>query len=241
MSFSFPEKLKNEGWCFIPGYHYDADTEHLNDLREQYEHHLVLDPYSLGNRYRAYAQCRFDETGILEFGQFHPYQQTKAYNPDTGGVVREYPLIRQAVLSNPLFNHLIKQDIQFVKEYGCIDHPSLLSIGVHLFRYKATYNQPAYSSPIWLHRDDEDVVFVHLINRSENLLGGDNIIAPDNKSIEIVFRLNHALDTFVVNHNKYHAITPIGHSTVDGFSFRDIILVTFQRMETAIGNSDEKY
>ncbi|MFU2318743.1 hypothetical protein [Rahnella sp. PCH160] len=30
--------------------------------------------------------------------------------------------------------------------------------------YEAQCGSPAYSSPVWLHKDDEDVVFVHLIH-----------------------------------------------------------------------------
>lgn len=231
---TYPQELIDNGWCFIPGNHYQAETAHLDTLRKGYLSDLILDPYSNGNRFRAYAQCQFREPDELTFGHFHAYQQTKEYNPDTGGVIREYPLIKKDILSNPLFINVIKDDIAFVKQYHLIGHPSELSIGIHLFRYKATFGSPAYSSPIWLHRDDEDVVFVHLIDRSDTLMGGDNIIAVDGKSIETVFRLENPLDTFVVNHKKYHAITPIGHQDKEGFSYRDIILVTFQLMETAV-------
>ena len=229
----FTEKLFENGWCYINGSSYSSDLKQLNSLRKHFTNQLILDPYSNGNRYRAYAQCKYSENGDLQFGHFHSYQQTAEYNPDTGGTVREYPLINQEVLQNPLFVQIIQDDMNFVDQYNHIGHPSTLSIGIHLFRYKAFHNAPAYSSPIWLHRDDEDVVFVHLVNRSERLMGGENIIASDNKSIETVFSLINPLDTFVVNHKKYHAITPIGHQSEEGFSFRDIILVTFQKMETA--------
>jgi hypothetical protein len=232
---NFPQELSEHGWCFINGNHYPLTQDvHLNSLREGYLSNLILDPYSNGNRYRAYTQCQYQEPEELKFGHFHAYQQTQEYNPDTGGVIREYPPINSKILSNPLFLNIIKDDIEFVKQYHHIGHPSDLSIGIHLFRYKATRESPAYSSPIWLHRDDEDVVFVHLINKSENLIGGDNIIATDGRSIETVFRLQNPLDTFVVNHKKFHAITPIGHQDKEGFSFRDIILVTFQLMEMAV-------
>lgn len=230
----FPQVLHKNGWCFINGECYQANNNDLQDLRDGFLSNLILDPYSNGNRYRAYAQCQYRTPDDLNFGFFHAYQQTEAYNPDTGGIVREYPLIKNEILANPLFRKILMDDIHFVHQYESIGHPSDLSIGVHLFRYKATNASPAYSSPIWLHRDDEDVVFVHLVNRSEKLLGGDNVIAVDSKSIETIFRLENPLDTFVVNHKKLHAITPIWHSDPNGFSFRDIILVTFQRMETAV-------
>lgn len=230
----FSQDLIENGWCLIQAPNYQITDTHLHALQEGYLSDLILDPYSHGNRYRAYAQCQFSDPDTLKFGHFHAYQQTQSYNPDTGGIVREYPLIQHNVLSNPLFLDFINKDISFVKHYGLIGDPSELSIGVHLFRYKATWGSPAYSSPIWLHRDDEDVVFVHLINRSEELMGGDNVIAENSKCIETMFRLENPGDTFVVNHKKLHAVTPIGHPHQEGFSFRDIILVTFQLMETAV-------
>lgn len=226
--------LRENGWCFIEGTHYQQSKEHLSSLNMGFQGDLLLDPYSNGNRYRAYTQCQFRGSDELSFGHFHAYRQTKEYNPDTGGVVREYPPIGSDVLSNELFLSIIKKDIEFIKQYQLVGHPSELSIGIHLFRYKASWSSPAYSSPIGLHRDDEDVVFVHLINKSEHLLGGDNVIAKDSKTIETVFRLENPMDTFVVNHEKLHAITPIGHPDKEGFSFRDVILVTFQLMETAV-------
>jgi len=72
-------------------------------------------------------------------------------------------------------------------------------------------------------------VFVHLIHASDNMLGGDNLIAPNPKNIERVLRLEALFDTLVVNHDKYHAVTPIGCRQPGETALRDIILVTFQR------------
>jgi hypothetical protein len=84
-----------------------------------------------------------------------------------------------------------------------------------------------------LHKDDENVVFVHLINCSENIIGGDNVIATDAKHMERVIRLERTFDTLVVNHNKLHAVTPVGcrGTNPNDVSTRDIILVTFQRKQ----------
>jgi hypothetical protein len=108
-----------------------------------------------------------------------------------------------------------------------------MQIWVHLFRYKATVNSPAFSSPMWLHKDDEDVVFVHLIDRSKDMIGGDSLIAPDSKHIERVIKLENRFDTLVVNHQKFHAVTPVGlkENSKEKFSTRDVILVTFQQMK----------
>lgn len=238
----YEESLCKNGYAFIPGTWYekihmqnssmDENTENeIKHILHQYGE-LIPDPYSPGSRLRAYAQCRINGSSDLFFGHFEPYLQTKAYNPDTGGIVRSYPLISTEVLENELFQLLVTEDIRFVRKYSEIGDPGEAIIGIHLFRYFATPSAPAFSSPVWLHKDDEDVVFIHLLSLSDNAMGGDNIIATDGRHIELVMRLEKPLDTFVVNHAKLHAVTPIWCKEIKGqesHCTRDIILVTFQR------------
>jgi Uncharacterized protein conserved in bacteria len=234
----FAEDLAGQGYAFIPGNYYQAlenisaDKEiflaDLETLKLGYEQ-LTLDPYSPGNRWRGYAQCRRDVQGQLCFGKFTPYKQTKAFNPDTGGIVREYPLLSAQITDNRILRELLEDDIRLVEAYGRIGNLSELTVGIHLFRYQASVDAPAYSSPVWLHKDDEDVVFVHLINASPNMVGGDSLIASHPKCIDRVMRLESLFDTLVVNHDKYHAITPVGARDSSAVAHRDIILITFQR------------
>ncbi len=239
---NYEESLSKSGYVFIPGEWYEKISMKTVSTGEsieagidkiiQHYNKLTLDPYSPGNRLRAYAQCRINGSNDLTFGHFEAYFQTKSYNPDTGDVVRSYPMIPADVLDNPVFRLLITDDIRFVRKYGEIGDPGETIIGIHLFRYLATPDAPAFSSPVWLHRDDEDVVFIHLLSLSKNAMGGDNIIATDGRHMERVMRLEEPLDTFVVNHAKLHAVTPIWCKDVAGKELqcnRDIILVTFQR------------
>nr|WP_230583888.1 2OG-Fe dioxygenase family protein [Xenorhabdus bovienii] len=71
---------------------------------------------------------------------------------------------------------------------------------------------------------------MHLINASSNMLGGDSIIASTPKKIEKVLHLEKPFDTLVVNHDKYHAVTPVGCSINGEIAIRDIILVTFHKI-----------
>ncbi|MDE9481566.1 2OG-Fe dioxygenase family protein [Xenorhabdus bovienii] len=229
--------LTSEGYAYIPGEYYKAlnkiygsgERDYLQELKNGYNN-LILDPYSLGNRWRGYAQFRRLEDGTLIFGHFTPYKQTKKYNPDTGDIVRNYPLLPNSITENAILQSLLKDDIIFVEKYGKIGNLEDLTLGIHLFRYQAKFDSPAYSSPVWLHKDDEDVVFVHLINASFNMLGGDSIIASNPKKIEKVLRLEKPFDTLVVNHDKYHAVTPVGCSINGEIAIRDIILVTFHKI-----------
>lgn len=241
----YAHHLAEQGYAFIPGSYYKSLPDINYTRQEQFladlenmklaYYGLALDPYSPGRRFRAYAQCRRDEHQRLCFGHFTPYLQTAKYNPDTGGIIRSYPMLSDALINNPILHTLLHDDIRFIESYQKVGSPDALTIGIHFFRYQATPDMPAYSSPVWLHKDDEDVVFVHLIDHSPNMLGGDSLIAGNPKCIERVLKLESLFDTLVVNHDKYHAVTPVGcrQEGESDVSTRDIILVTFQRREAA--------
>lgn len=204
------------------------DQQEFQVLKQHYQT-LKIDPYSKGNRYRSYIQFR--NTPELKFGFFEPYFQTKAYNPITGGVVREYPPISDEVLETQLFRQIIQHDLNVVNHIDSLPPVTEMMCGIHCFRYMSNNHMPAYSSPSWLHRDDENIVFIHLVNRSPDIVGGDNVIAESTENIEKVISLDNPMDTLVVNHLKLHAVTPMAapdHYQTDDFVFRDIILVTFQ-------------
>jgi len=237
----YARDLARDGYAYIPADFYYGNVfrdRALTELRADYrgleaEFGLgELDPYSPGNRYRRYAQLRVEpDSAEFEYGRFELYKQTKQYNPQTGGVVREYPLISPELQENPLLRRLLQSDIEFLRRYPRIDaDPAELMVGLHLFRYLAYPGDPAYSSPNWLHKDDENVVFIHLIGLSGNVVGGDNVIAPNAKQFETVLRLADVFDTLVINHDKLHAVTPIGTSSRNPVApaRRDILLVTFQ-------------
>lgn len=237
----YAKALEADGYAFIPSEFYFGsvlDDRDKKELRADYLQlsaafgDLQLDPYSTGNRYRKYAQLRVDKDSTdFEYGYFEPYLQTKKYNPDTGGVVRTYPLISDELQKNRMLSQILQSDINFLRCYDRLEaDPSEMMVGLHLFRYLAYADDPAYSSPNWLHKDDENVVFVHLVETSANIVGGDNVIARDAKSFETTLRLSDTFDTLVVNHDKLHAVTPVGTRGTNTAvpSHRDIMLVTFQ-------------
>lgn len=225
--------LTSNGWAFIPGKYYmgrfalNFSEEGWKDALKFAYADLVRDPYSPGNRFRSYMQFSVINNEVV-FGNYYDYQQTKEYNPDTGGVVRSYPKIHPALLADPVFYSLIESDLAFAKNYPKLGAFGDVDMGIHLFRYKATVDEPSFSSPIWLHKDDEDLVFVHHLRTSPGALGGDNLIAPNGRHIEKVLSLKSHLDTLVVDHQKFHAVTPLGAVSVEPV-FRDVILVTFQQ------------
>ncbi|KAE9547475.1 hypothetical protein FO519_009314 [Halicephalobus sp. NKZ332] len=121
---------------------------------------------------------------------------------------------------------ILKKDIEIARESGIVTFDDGLEMGLHQIRYTAKEGEPAYSSPLWLHRDDEPLVFVHLFNLTENSLGGDNLIASDHKTITNLIRLTSPLETLLLTKKPYHAVTPLG-SGDENPAYRDILLVTF--------------
>ncbi|MFU2318742.1 2OG-Fe dioxygenase family protein [Rahnella sp. PCH160] len=88
----------------MPEANYENKDTFLSDLEQlklAYEN-LTLDPYSPGNRWRGYAQCRRNAQGELSFGQFTAYKQTKKIQSGYRGIIRQYPLLPKNITANRL-------------------------------------------------------------------------------------------------------------------------------------------
>ena len=144
----------------------------------------------------------------------------------TGGAVRRFAPLTAGFRNNPLTQHLLQRDYEIARSTALVDWTRPVIIGLHQVRYHAIPQAPAISSPVWLHRDDEPVVFVHLLNLSACILGGDNLISSGDRRIDRVIRLTQPLDTLVLGQKVLHAVTPIGTNINTG-AFRDILLITF--------------
>jgi hypothetical protein len=179
-----------------------------------------------GQRFRAYSRfCLRDRKLILSETQ--DYAQSAEYNYTHGGKVRRFAPIESQVLNLDLLQRIINTDAAITKATGLVPFGGPVRIGLHQVRYCPSAENPSYSAPPWIHKDDEPVVFVHLVNLSANVVGGDSIIAIDNKTFEAVIGLEHPLDTLCVTQQKFHAVTPVG-IRAGSSGFRDILLVTFE-------------
>ena len=127
--------------------------------------------------------------------------------------------------SFPFLKKIIQKNLEFIGHYPDLSADTL-TLGIHFIRYYALEGKAAYSSPVWLHIDDEPLVFLHLLQLSDNLIGGDNIIAESKGTIKNVFKLKKFMDTVILNRNTRHAVTPMGSTR--GIAIRDIILFTVE-------------
>lgn len=180
-----------------------------------------------GRRWRSHSKCLLKDA-VLTLQPHSTYVQSAANNPDHGGAKRRFRPIADAVLGSDTLDYLIRftESIARPSVPRVFDQP-VVTVGLHMVSYRPVAGLPAYSSPIWLHRDDEAFVAVILCGITVNLGGGENLISPTGAStITDVLRLTDRLEMLLLTQKCWHAVTPM-HSVDGRPSRRDIVLVTF--------------
>lgn len=223
------DSLQSVGYAHISGSFYNCDdNDHELKLMQSTYNDLLPDIYSPGNRFRGYKKFIYDPfTENLIAVSENSYFQSKSYNNIDGNKQRDFSEINHQLLNTSIFFSLLKNDIAIVKDSGILSNQEPITIGIHQIRYSASPKSPSFSSPLWLHKDDESIVFIHLFNITNHILGGDLLISHDKKTIDDIISLDIPLDTLIVTQKHYHALTPIG--TNNGSAFRDILLITFSQ------------
>lgn len=221
------EKILNEGYGYLPPAFY-LDNNDLEELREIQESYAQIQTNNLnkGGRNRAYHRFTLSEKKLT--GSTSSYAQTKEYNETDGGKKRDFPDINEAILNMNLFRKLLTLDIRICAETNLVDFKNNVSIGIHQIRYFATAEQPAYSTPAWLHRDDETVVFIHFLDQSSSVIGGTNYIARSNDEFIKVLHLTEPLETIILSKQHLHSISPIGVKPGSKDAYRDVLIITFE-------------
>ncbi len=208
----------------------EDDRKSLDLLMNIFEKNIQPD----GVRNRAYLKLIWNrEFDTVELAKNQTYFQSKSSNIMDGGKARNFAKMDPSILDLTVMHNAIHSNLKRVKEFGSLKNEKNLVLGLHFIQYKAQKYQASYSSPDTLHIDDEPLVFIHLLNLTENAWGGDNLIADINtKEITNVVRLEKPFDTMVLTQDYYHAVTPLGSR--EGEAQRDIILFTVEPFETQI-------
>lgn len=202
-------------------------------LKKEFDN-LAYDTSSPGSRYRAYLKLLWSkETNKTILAEDQRYYQTYLANSVDGGKIREFQVLRPEIFHNESMQKIIKTNLEFIQNYPEFYSAENLIFGIHFIRYQVEKGKAAYSSPMWLHVDDEPLVFIHLVNITDNIIGGDNLIAGHKAELQGVIRLSKFMDTLALNRNVRHAVTPMG--STDGVATRDIILFTVEPYETNQG------
>lgn len=211
------------------------DLSVINELNKIYSSELYTD----GPRKRAYLKLVWSrKSGSISPAKNQSYFQSAKTNFDEGGKVRNFSTMNSKILEFSLIKRLVQKNMDFVASYPLLKNEDNLVIGMHFIQYVAEKNGASYSSPVGLHLDDEPLVFVHLISLSNNAIGGDSLIATVNdKIIRHVIRLEKPMESLVLNHNCYHAVTPLGSK--NDTAIRNIILFTVEPRNTQKSDSME--
>ncbi len=222
------QQFENDGFLLWTKAQYDLTQgdELASELKKYYWQSLELDK-SKGSRYRAYLKLQWQrDTDTVSIAADQRYFQSKAANNMDGGSCRHFKAIDSSMMNDPVFSKMLAHNTQFIRDYAPLADQSSLIFGIHFVRYFAEPGSISYSSPVWLHVDDEPLVFVHLIDLSENAIGGDNIVANKEGELLSSVRLQNFFDTVALNRNVKHAVTPLGANGHE--AYRDIILFTVE-------------
>lgn len=227
------QQFDSKGYCLWDSHDLGiADADQLaSTLKTTFRHELALDP-SAGSRWRAYLKLQWDRySDEVVVADDQRYFQTAAANNMDGGKPRSFHAINPGILNDAVFAKVLATNKQFIRDYDALKQYDRLVFGIHFVRYLAKPGSISYSSPVWLHVDDEPLVFVHLVELSQAAIGGDNIVANCQGELLTAVRLQNFFDTIVLNRNIKHAVTPLG-TDKDVDAYRDIILFTVEPDET---------
>jgi hypothetical protein len=217
-----------DGFKFVPGEHYMdglRDTDYAQFFRF-YESQVQADPYA-DVRDRGMIKIVYGrDSHTIRKNANQIYFQSYAANDSDGGRVRVFPPISDALINDRTFLHILKRNAPYIDEYCDRASRAELNISVHFIRYKADKGRASYSSPVWLHVDDEPLVFIHLIQLTDNAIGADSVISEMDSKPANVLRLSTPLDTLIVDKTKKHAVTPLGSH--GGMAYRDVMLINVE-------------
>lgn len=222
------QKFLTNGFSFISSEKYlnTDNASSLHDLKKIFDTELQED----GSEFRKRAYLKLNwirDRDAIKIAKNQMYFQTPSSNITDGGKMRQFKVMTKKVLDIPIVKNIILINLQMIKSCPIVAADPLLTIGLHFIRYQVKENGASYSSPDWLHKDDEPLVLIHLINLSRSALGGDNLIADsENRKVTHVVRLENEIDTLALNKNVYHAVTPLGSK--HGIACRDVILFTVE-------------
>lgn len=221
------EKLLTKGYGHLQPDFYLTDnySEELREIQDSYMK-IQGDCFNKGGRNRAY-HCLTLKEGKF-FNSTSSYAQSAEYNMMDGGKKRNFPEINERLLNTNLFRKLLMLDVKICKETELIEFKDTVSIGIHQIRYFATAEQPAYSTPVWLHRDDETIVFIHFFGQNSSAIGGTNYIAKSSDEIIKVLHLTEPLETLILSKKYMHSLSPIGVKPGEKEAYRDVLILTFE-------------
>ncbi|PYF82299.1 hypothetical protein DFP75_103125 [Marinomonas alcarazii] len=228
-----------KGFKFLKGEDLLSDHQlelnEISEFRNFFDGNVKSDPYS-PVRTRGMLKIEYDYISReLTKSEVQSYFASGKANDLNGGMSRTFNIIDESLLNNTTFRAIFSQHEPLIREYCEVNDVQTANISIHFIRYQAKEGEASYSSPVWLHQDDEPLVFIHLIQLTENALGADNVISGFDDLPTNVIRLTNFMDCLIVDPTLKHAVTPTG--SVKGTARRDTMLINLENLSQQVYGS----
>ena len=231
-SQSVHSTLENKKYAIIPKKEFII-PERLNPQKKQFKQDwekLGKDNYLKNGR--SFRSRRFRYFYFLPVsGEILPFAPTPYYQPAeinkyAGDIDRKFDALKNKTINNPFFQELIRFDFrQLPVSQKAKSDPWMVDI--HQIRTVATTVESGEPTPEGMHHDENDFVWIHLINR-KNVTGGINgIYSNDRKPIGSC-TLDKNMDSIVLWDPKVmHVVTSIHPKDPTKNAIRDVLLIGF--------------
>src|SRR5262245_12503713 len=195
---------------------------------------LEVDTYMAdGGRYRRrrLAVYHAGKHGPIERGPHQPHFQTLAYNRLNGGVDRWFKPVNDAIGSGATMRTILEYCRSLFGRLA--PETQRWHIEVHQFRIEARPGEQGKPTPEGMHRDGVDYVLVLLVNR-RNIRSGTTTVHDANQRTLGSFTLTDPFDAALVDDERcYHGVTPVEPENPAVPAYRDVLVVTFRKANTA--------
>lgn len=231
--------VKKTGFSFCPSAAIQAwlltqSPEALSDWKAFAESwdDMPLDQYMAdGGRYRRRRYAVFSaqsSTSEIKLEPHQPHYQSLDYNPLNGGVAREFA----PFLQNTVQSHSMQAILKFCQMVFSELMPNIpWHIECHQFRIEANNQEQGKPTPEGIHRDGVEFVLVMMIKRQNISSGTTTMHDLELKTLDS-FTLTEPLDVAIVNDRRcMHGVTPIVPIDTSQPAYRDVLVVTFKRLE----------
>ena len=179
-------------------------------------------------RHREYKRIEYDniKKSLLFVDENIEYIQSDNANNIDWWKIRIFTSLKNNILKSIFIKNLINNNIRYLN-YNNLLLKWKNIFWIHFIRYNILPWKVSFASPRWLHKDDEEIVFVHLINKSTNLIWWENVLANSLDDISNVLNLDSFMDTIILTRKILHAVVPMWTSN-DKTAFRDVIIFTVE-------------
>ncbi len=231
-SYSIYFKLKNKKYVIVPKKEFII-PEYLNIYKKRFKKNwekLGKDNYLKTGRSFRYRRFRYfyflPESGKIVAYAPTPYYQPAEINKYAGDIDRKFDSLKSKTINNPFFQELIQFDFrQLPVSQKAKSEPWMVDI--HQIQIVATGVESGEPTPEGIHHDENDFVWIHLINR-ENVTGGINGIYSNEKKPLESCTLNKNMDSIVLWDPKVmHGVTSMHPKDPTKNAIRDVLLICF--------------